>query len=60
MCAACDEKLAAMEQGMALLAQGVLVTEPLVTVFPMDEIQRAFERLDQGQEGLLKAVITMG
>jgi threonine dehydrogenase-like Zn-dependent dehydrogenase len=54
-----DEKLAAMAQGMDLLAQGVLETEPLVTVFPMSNIQQAFERLDEGQEGLFKAVITM-
>ena len=54
-----DEKLAAMEEGMALLAQGRLVTEPLITKYPLDEIQAAFEHLDQGRDGLLKAVLTL-
>ena len=52
-----DEKLDAMRQGMMMMAQGYIETEPMVQVFPLDDTQKAFEALDQRQEGLLKAVL---
>ena len=57
--AAFETGFAAMREGMELLALGDLVTAPLVTEFPMGEIQHAFELLDKGQEELFKGVIRM-
>ena len=54
-----DEKTAAMAEGMSLLAEESLITKPLITTFPLAEIQSAFDQLDKGQEDLLKAVILM-
>ena len=35
------EELEAMRQGMELLAQGHIITEPLVTVYDLDDIEQA-------------------
>lgn len=52
-----DEKLAAMAQGMTLMQQGHLQTEPLITVYPFLEIEKAFQALAARQRGLFKAVL---
>lgn len=52
-----DEKLAAMQAGMELMAQGHLDTKPLVTAFELADIEAAFQALDTRKPGLLKAVI---
>lgn len=54
-----DEKLAAMREGMQLLAQGHVETKPLVTVYAFEEIQAVFEQLERRQPDLLKAVLKM-
>ncbi len=55
-----DEKLAAMAEGVVLLQQRKLQTEPLVSVYPFAEIEKAFQELDGRKKGLLKAVLKMG
>ena len=55
-----DEKLEAMRQGMELMAQGHLVTRPLVSTYPFAEITPAFSDLISGKSALIKAVILMG
>jgi 2-desacetyl-2-hydroxyethyl bacteriochlorophyllide A dehydrogenase len=55
-----DEKVAAMRQGMELMQQGHINTEPLVTVYDFDNIERAFRNLSDGTPGLFKAVMLMG
>lgn len=52
-----DEKLAAMQEGMDLLAQGHLDTEPLVTTYAFAEIESAFCDLTNNTPGLFKAVL---
>ncbi len=54
-----EEKLAAMEEGMKLLGQGHLQSEPLVTTYNLSEVDQAFADLSAGKEGLIKAVLTM-
>lgn len=55
-----DEKLAAMQEGMDLLAQGHLATEPLVTTYDLAEIETAFRDLTSNTTGLFKAVLLIG
>jgi threonine dehydrogenase-like Zn-dependent dehydrogenase len=52
-----DEKLAAMQEGMDLLAQGHLATEPLVTTYEFAKIESAFRDLTNNRSGLFKAVL---
>ena len=52
------EKRDAMEAAMRLLASGRLKVEPLVTRYPISEIQTAFDHLVARRKGLFKAVIT--
>ena len=54
-----DEKLAAMHQGTALMAQGHLITQPLVTNYPLAKIETAFSDLTTGKQDLMKAVLLM-
>ncbi|KAA3658811.1 MAG: hypothetical protein DWQ04_24035 [Chloroflexi bacterium] len=54
-----NEKVAAMRQGMMLMQQGHITTEPLVTVYDFDEIEHAFRDLTRGTPGLFKAVLQM-
>jgi threonine dehydrogenase-like Zn-dependent dehydrogenase len=54
-----DEKLEAMRQGMAMMAQGHLITNHLVTTYPLTDITMAFSDLVSGKPGLLKAVLLM-
>jgi threonine dehydrogenase-like Zn-dependent dehydrogenase len=54
-----DEKVAAMHQGMELMRQGHINTEPLVTVYDFEETERAFRELSGGTPGLFKAVLCM-
>ncbi|MBN1259166.1 MAG: zinc-binding dehydrogenase, partial [Anaerolineae bacterium] len=54
-----DEKLAAMRKGVALMQEGILTTEPLATLYALDQIQRAFEDLTGRKPGLFKAVLVM-
>ncbi|WP_420630543.1 zinc-binding dehydrogenase [Candidatus Leptofilum sp.] len=55
-----DEKVAAMQQGMELLQQGHIHTEPLVTIYDFAETEQAFQDLTNGVPNLLKAVLKMG
>jgi len=55
-----DEKVEARRQGMELMRQGHIVTEPLVTVYDFAETERAFHDLTGGSTGLFKAVLLMG
>jgi threonine dehydrogenase-like Zn-dependent dehydrogenase len=52
-----DEKLVAMRQGIDLLAAGHLVTKPMLTTYPLGEINTAFKDLITGKAGLVKAVL---
>jgi len=54
-----DEKLDAMRQGMSMMAAGQIVTEPLVTTYPIEAITTAFDDLTKGNPGLFKAVLLM-
>ena len=44
-------------QGMELMRQGHLVTEPLVTTYSFMDIEQAFRDLIDGKDGLMKAVL---
>ncbi len=52
-----DEKLAAMRDGLELMQQGLLVTEPLVTPYPLENVQDAFADFAAAKEGLFKAIL---
>jgi threonine dehydrogenase-like Zn-dependent dehydrogenase len=52
-----DEKLEAMREGVALMQQGRLDVTPLVTFYPLSQVQRAFDDLCAKKEGLFKAAI---
>ena len=52
-----DEKLEAMREGVALMEQGKLNVTPLVTFYPLSQIQQAFDDLCAKKEGLFKAAI---
>lgn len=54
-----DEKVAAMQRGVALMQEGHIVTEPLVTVYDFDDAERAFRDLTKGDPNLFKAVLLM-
>jgi L-iditol 2-dehydrogenase len=54
-----DEKWQAMRAGIALLAAGRLDVAPLVSAYPLEEIETAFDDLASRLEGLYKAVLTM-
>ena len=53
------EKVEAMRQGMELMHQGHIITEPLVTIYDFEEIEDAFRNLNERKPGLLKAVLLM-
>ena len=52
-----DEKHEAMRQGVALLRDGHLVTEPLVTCYDLSEVEQAFQDFMAAKAGLFKAVL---
>ncbi len=52
-----DEKMAAMRKGIQLLADGKLVTEPLVRLYALENVDRAFADFAANREGLFKAVL---
>jgi threonine dehydrogenase-like Zn-dependent dehydrogenase len=54
-----DEKLAAMSHGMDLMADGRLITEPMITTYRLSNIKEAFHDLVSGKPGLMKAVLLM-
>ncbi|MDJ0754727.1 MAG: zinc-binding dehydrogenase [Ardenticatenaceae bacterium] len=54
-----DEKVAAMRQGIELMSQGQIVTEPLVTIYEFADTEQAFRDLTAGKPGLFKAVLNM-
>lgn len=54
-----DEKLDAMTRGMAMMAEGKLVTKPLVTFYDFEQINLAFEELVTVKTGLLKGVLLL-
>ena len=53
-----DEKMQAMAKAIALLADGKLVTEPLVRLYDLDDVDQAFADFAANQDGLFKAVLT--
>ena len=55
-----DEKAAAMQEAVDLLAAGHLETEPLVTIYPFEQTEQAFRDLTSRKHGLFKAVLHMG
>lgn len=54
-----DEKLEAMKEGIALMANGHIITEPLIEYYDLADIDTAFRQLDSQREGLFKAVVRM-
>lgn len=52
-----DEKMEAMRKGIQLLADGKLVTEPLVRLYSLDNVDTAFADFAANKEGLFKAVL---
>jgi threonine dehydrogenase-like Zn-dependent dehydrogenase len=53
------EKAQAMCQGMGLMREGHIVTEPLVTTYDLRDIEQAFRDLTSRKPGLVKAVLLM-
>lgn len=51
------EKFDAMRQGLIVMQKGHIITEPLVTLYDLDDITHAFHDLTSGKEGLFKAVV---
>lgn len=52
-----DEKMQAMAKAVELLANGQLVTEPLVKLYELRNVDQAFADFAANQEGLFKAVL---
>ena len=52
-----DEKMAAMAKGIRWLADGTLVTEPLVRQYALEDVAQAFSDFDSNDDGLFKAVL---
>ncbi|MEO1202113.1 MAG: zinc-binding dehydrogenase [Pseudomonadota bacterium] len=52
-----DEKRAAMEKGIRWLAEGKLVTEPLVRQYALENVDQAFRDFEANDDGLFKAVL---
>ncbi len=52
-----DEKLAAMKKGMRLMADGALLTKPLVRRYKLENVGQAFEDFAANRQGLFKAVL---
>jgi len=52
-----DEKVEAMRRGLELIAAGRLRVEPLVTVYDLADINRAFEDLIGRKQGLYKVAL---
>lgn len=52
-----DEKLEAQRAAMALVHAGLLDLAPLVTVYPLDEVNAAMADLDARTQGLYKVVL---
>ena len=49
-----------LREAVTFLRQGKLITQPLVTIYELDEIEQAFNDLEAGRQGLHKAVLVMG
>jgi threonine dehydrogenase-like Zn-dependent dehydrogenase len=54
-----DEKKEAMRKGMELMAQGDLMTEPLISTYPLQHIDNAYTDMISRKPGLIKAVMLM-
>lgn len=54
-----DEKVAAMQRGVELMQEGYIITEPLVTLYDFEDVERAFRDLTKGDPNLFKAVLLM-
>ena len=52
-----DEKMAAMVKGLQWLAEGSLVTEPLVRQYALENVGQAFADFEANDDGLFKAVL---
>ena len=52
-----DEKMQAMARAIDLLANGKLVTEPMVRLYELQNVDQAFADFAANQEGLFKAVL---
>jgi threonine dehydrogenase-like Zn-dependent dehydrogenase len=55
-----DEKLQAMRRGVDLLSQGHLATKALTTIYPLAQVEQAFQDLLGRKAGLFKAVLVPG
>ena len=54
-----NEKADAMRLGMELMDSGHIVTESIVTIYGLDQVEQAFRDLNSGISGLWKAVLAM-
>ncbi len=54
-----NEKVEAMRQGLQMLADGRLKLDRLVQLWPMDQVNQAFDALRNRQPGLFKAVLDL-
>ncbi len=52
-----DEKMEAMKKGIQLLSEGKLITEPLVRLYDLENVDSAFADFAANKEGLFKAVL---
>ncbi|MEM7500421.1 MAG: zinc-binding dehydrogenase [Pseudomonadota bacterium] len=52
-----DEKMDAMRRGVELLAAGKLATEPLVSLYALENVGQAFADFGANRDGLFKAVL---
>ncbi|MEM9208995.1 MAG: zinc-binding dehydrogenase [Pseudomonadota bacterium] len=52
-----DEKMQAMAKAIDLLAEGKLVTAPLVRLYELEQVDQAFADFAANEEGLFKAVL---
>ena len=52
-----DEKMDAMARGIQWLADGSIVTEPLVRQYALENVSQAFADFELNDEGLFKAVL---
>ncbi|MEM7344755.1 MAG: alcohol dehydrogenase catalytic domain-containing protein [Chloroflexota bacterium] len=54
-----QEKRDAMAQGLDLMSKGLLVTEPLVELYQLADVEQAFTNFIKPKEGFFKAVLQM-
>lgn len=52
-----DEKMLAMTKAIDMLSEGKLVTQPLIRLYQLKDVEQAFADFAANQEGLFKAVL---